>query len=316
MTNPEIINWLLEGDVSIHYQVYRDLLIEDRLDLRNRIATESWGAKYLSCRNYNGHWGRGFYQPKWISTHYTLLDLRNLNLPPNVKPVHETLDIIIRNEKGSDGGINPSGTIAQSDICICGMFLNYACYFRTDQEGLKSVVDFILSQQMNDGGFNCRLNRSGAVHGSLHSTLSVAEGISEYLLQGYSYRSNELKQAELKVREFMLMHQLFLSDRTGEIINKNFLNFPYPPRWYYDILRALDYFRSSGAAYNKRLNPALQVLLKKRRKDNRWNQQAKHPGLEHFEMEKAGQPGRWNTLRAMRVLKYFKVEDFKIQMHL
>ena len=285
------------------------LLSEDRNDIRIRIATEGWGAKFLSCRNPNGHWGRGFYQPKWISTHYTLLDLRNLNLPANVKQVHETLDLIIKNEKGADGGINPSGTIAESDICICGMFLNYACYFGADQEGLKSVVDFILSQQMNDGGFNCRLNRSGAVHGSLHSTLSVAEGISEYLLQGYTYRSHELQQAELNAREFMLMHRLFLSDRTGEIINKNFLSFPYPSRWYYDILRALDYFRSSGADYDERLEPALEVLLKKRRKDNRWNQQAKHPGQEHFEMEKAGQPGRWNTLRAMRVLKYFKIEN-------
>jgi len=309
MTNPEIINWLLEGDVSIQYQVYRDLLSEERNDLRNRIATEGWGVKFLSCKNQNGHWGRGFYHPKWISTHYTMLDLRNLNLPANVKPVHETLDLIVKNEKGADGGINPSGTIAQSDICICGMFLTYACYFRTEKEGLKSVVDFILLQQMNDGGFNCRLNRSGAVHGSLHSTLSVAEGISECLLQGYTYRSGELRQAELKAREFMLMHRLFLSDRTGEIINKNFLSFPYPSRWYYDILRALDYFRSAGAGYDERLEPALEVLLKKRRKDNRWNQQSKHPGQEHFEMEKAGQPGRWNTLRAMRVLKYFKKKE-------
>ena len=309
MTNPEIISWLLEGDVSIQYQTYRDILSEDRLDIRNRISTEGWGAKFLSCRNQNGHWGRGFYQPKWISSHYTLLDLRNLNFPANIRPVDETVDLIIRNEKGIDGGINPSGTITQSDICICGMFLNYASYFATDQEGLKSVVDFILTQQMNDGGFNCRLNRSGAVHSSLHSTLSVAEGISEYLLQGYTYKSDELQQAELKAREFMLMHRLFLSDRTGGIINKNFLNFPYPSRWYYDILRALDYFRSSGAGYDKRLEPALEVLLKKRRKDNLWNQQAKHPGLEHFEMEKAGQPGRWNTLSAMRVLKYCGIND-------
>jgi len=238
-----------------------------------------------------------------------LLDLRYLNIPPNVKPVHETLDLIVKNEKGADGGINPSGTIAQSDICICGMFLNYACYFRTHQEGLKSVVDFILSQQMKDGGFNCRINRSGAVHGSLHSTLSVAEGISEYLLQGYTYKSVELKQAELKTREFMLMHQLFLSDRTGIIINKKFLNFPYPPRWYYDILRAMDYFRSSGALFDERMIPAIDLILKKRRKDSRWNQQAKHPGQEHFEMEITGQPGRWNTLRAMRVLKHFTVKD-------
>ena len=137
MTNSEIIKWLLEGDVSIQYQVYRDLLSEDRNDIRIRIATEGWGAKLLLCRNPNGHWGRGFYQPKWISTHYTLLDLRNLNLPSNVKQVHETLDLIIKDEKGADGGINPSGTIAESDICICGMFLNYACYFGADQEGIK-----------------------------------------------------------------------------------------------------------------------------------------------------------------------------------
>jgi hypothetical protein len=306
MTHQEIINWLLEGDVSIQYQVYRDLLSEDKENLRNKIATKGWGAKLLSCRNSNGHWGRGFYQTKWISSHYSLLDLRNLNLPNRIPEVKETIDLIIRHEKSADGGINPARSIAESDICICGMFLNYACYFGADQEGLRSVVDFILSQQMNDGGFNCRLNHSGAVHGSLHSTLSVAEGISEYLLQGYTFRSDELQQAELRAREFILMHRLFLSDRTGEIINRSFLNFPYPSRWYYDILRALDYFRSSGADYDERLGPALNVLLRKRRKDNRWNQQAKHPGLEHFEMEKAGQPGRWNTLRAMRVLKYFK----------
>jgi hypothetical protein len=310
MTNSEIINWLLKGDISIQFQVYRDLLSEDRPELKSKIASEGWGAKLLACRNDNGHWGRGFYQTKWISTHYTLLDLRNLNLPEHLPEVMKSIDLIIRHEKSADGGINPTQSIAESDICICGMFLNYTCYFGAEQEGLKSVVDFILSQQMKDGGFNCRLNRSGAVHGSLHSTLSVAEGISEYLLQGYAYRSDELKQAELKAREFMLLHRLFLSDRTGEIINKNFLCFPYPSRWYYDILRALDYFRSSGAPFDERINPAIQVLQQKRRKDNRWNQQAKHPGKEHFEMEIAGQPGRWNTLRAMRVLKYFKILEF------
>ncbi|MBT8220938.1 MAG: hypothetical protein KJP00_14005, partial [Bacteroidia bacterium] len=71
MDNDVIVKWLLSGDVSIQYQVHRDLLATDREDLRKRIATDGWGKKYLSLRNPNGHWGQKFYQPKWISTHYT-----------------------------------------------------------------------------------------------------------------------------------------------------------------------------------------------------------------------------------------------------
>jgi hypothetical protein len=103
------------------------------------------------------------------------------------------------------------------------------------------------------------------------------------------------------------MHRLFKSDRTGEVIHKNFLHFPYPPRWKYDILRALDYFQYEGIQYDDRMDDAVQVLLRKRRRDNRWNQQAKHPGKIHFEMEKAGKPGRWNTLRALRVFKNLNI---------
>ncbi len=155
---------------------------------------------------------------------------------------------------------------------------------------------------MPDGGFNCRSNRSGARHSSLHTSISVIEGIFEYFKNGYSYRADELKEAEASTREFILQHQLFLSDRTGKIINPNFLKFPFPCRWKYDILRSLDYFQNSNIDYDTRMNQAVNVLLQKRRKDNRWNLYAKYPGLQHFEMEKAGQPSRWNTLRAMRVL--------------
>jgi hypothetical protein len=105
-----------------------------------------------------------------------------------------------------------------------------------------------------------------------------------------------------------LKHRLFLSDRTGEIINKAFLNFPYPSRWKYDILRALDYFRYIGFPWDERLKPAIDIVLKKQNKDGSWNQQAKHPGQLHFEMEKAGKPGRWNTLRCLRVLKKYENE--------
>lgn len=305
MENEDIINWLLEGDVSIQYQVYRDLLSVHREDLRNRIASEGWGYRLLSLQKENGHWGRKFYQPKWTSTHYTLLDLKNLGVSPQHPQIRKTITMVLKEEMGKDGGINPSRTIKNSDVCLNGMFLNYASYFTMDERKLQSIVDFILLQRMDDGGFNCRFNRSGARHSSLHSTLSVLEGILEYSLNGYVYKARELKQLEATSKKFIVRHRLFMSDRTDEIINKSFLRLSYPSRWKYDILRALDYFRLSGSPFDQRLKPAIDALNKKKMKDNRWALQASHPGQTHFNMERVGKPSRWNTLRALRVLKRF-----------
>jgi hypothetical protein len=114
-------------------------------------------------------------------------------------------------------------------------------------------------------------------------------------------------QAEASSRDFILLHKLYLSDRTGEIIHKDFLKLAYPGRWRYDILRALDYFRIAGMAFEKRLQPAVDELLRKRRKNGCWNS-SRHTGKTHFDMEKAGTASRWNTLRALRVLHFYDIE--------
>lgn len=305
MTNEELISWLLEGDISIQYQTYRDLLGVDKPQLRRRIEREGWGAKFLSCRKRNGHWGGGFYLPKWTSSHYTLLDLKYLCVPPENKVIAETLKMIFETEKGPDGGLNPLGSVKVSDVCVNGMVLNYASYFHLEEKYLKSVVDFLLLEQMADGGFNCHSNRKGAVHGSLHTTLSVVEGILEYQRNGYTYRLSELQKAQRDSHEFILKHRLFRSERTGEIISPDFLRLYYPGRWRYDILKALDYFRLAGVKYDKRMDDAIDILLEKRNNAGQWKLPAEHSGLTHFDMEKSGQPSRWNTLRALRVLRYF-----------
>ena len=304
-----LIVWLLEGDISIQYQVHRDLLAADKPDLRNRIASEGWGAQFLSFRHKEGHWGQRFYQPKWISTHYTILDLKNLAIPPTNNEIRQSISQVIRDLKGPDGGILPIGVNKKSDVCINGMLLNYAAYFETEQDDLESIVDFILSEHMKDGGFNCNSNSKGAVHSSMHTTISVIEGILEYAKNGYTYRLEALQEAEYKSREFLLQHRLFRSDRTGNIIDKKMLMLSYPSRWRYDILRALDYFQFAGVNYDPRMQDAFDILLKKRRKDNTWPVQAKHPGQTHFDMEKTGGPSRWNTLRALRVLNHFSVTE-------
>ncbi|MEP4545211.1 MAG: hypothetical protein ABJ000_03470 [Saccharospirillum sp.] len=303
---PSVIDWLLEGDVSIQYQTHRDLLGQDRPDLRARIAREGWGAQFLELRDPKGHWGEAFYQMKWTSTHYTLLDLKNLAIASNLAPVQETIAQVIRTHRGPDGGIVHATDAKKSDVCINGMFLNYASYFGANADDLTSVVEFLMTEHMPDGGWNCQSNRRAIVHSSVHSTLSVLEGIHEYRTNGYRYQLDTLLSAGEQAVEFLLRHRLFKSQRTGEVFDPKLLMLSYPSRWRFDILRALDYFQQAGVDYDERMQDALDVLLQKRRKDGTWPVQARHPGKVHFTMERTGGASRWNTLRAMRVLKHFK----------
>ena len=306
MKTSEVIPWLLSGDVSIQYQVYRDLLGVNKKHLRSQISTVGWGARFLQKKNKAGCWGRGFYQPKWISTHYTLLDLKHLNISPNCKEIRSAISTILNDLKGDDGGIFPIGAKRASDVCVNGMFLNYASYFQANEEALMSLVDFLLAERMADGGFNCFSNTAEPSHSSVHTTISVLEGILEYSKNNYKYRLEELQKAGEQSREFLLQHKLFRSDKTGKIMSEKMLMLSFPSRWKYDILRALDYFRAAGVAYDSRMDEAIAVLFKKQRSDGTWPLQAKHPGQTHFEMEKPGKPSRWNTLRTLRVLKHFR----------
>ncbi|HZJ19275.1 MAG TPA: hypothetical protein VFD35_02840 [Pricia sp.] len=119
---------------------------------------------------------------------------------------------------------------------------------------------------------------------------------------------DEVQNAIRSSQEFILLHQFYISDRTGKIINNDFLRLSYPRRWRYDILSALDYFQYAKVLWDERMQHAIDILLKKRNKNGTWNVQEKHPGQIHFDMEKAGKPSRWNTLRAMRVLKCYEVD--------
>lgn len=314
----DIRHWLITGDPALTYLVYKDLIFDELLDKfgdmkdackalsykRHHMVDKGWVSELLSRQNDSGHWGRGFYQPKWISSHYTLLDLAMLG-SPTTEGISKALELIVRENKGEDGGVNPAREIKESDVCVNGMFLTYACHFGVKEADLHSVVDFIIDQHMEDGGFNCRKNRSGAHHSSLHSTISVLEGIEAYYRHDYRYRLDGLLDLKEKAIEFILMHHLYKSDKTGQVIHKNFTMFSYPPRWYYDVLRCLVYFASADVEYDVRMQDALELMMEKRRKDGTWPVQNKHPGQVHFDFEKTGSSSRMNTYRAILVLKKY-----------
>lgn len=301
-----VIQWLLEGDPAIRWQTLRDLIGSNSDEVqrqRERIATEGWGASLLALQDQIGTWAKGVYSPKWTSTTYTMLLLRQLGLPP--KNLHATKACRILLERGfyDDGGINYFASLKHSETCVTGMILSLLAYFQYEDERIHKLAEHLLAQQMPDGGWNCQ-SYNGATHSSFHTTISVLEGLQEYE-KVQPQNIEKIQQAQQRGRELLLLHRLFRSHRTGEVARPEFTYFSFPPRWHYDILQALDYFQECGAEKDGRLADAIEIVLKRRTQEGKWLLQNRHPGRTFFEIEQVGEPSRWNTLRALRVLKWW-----------
>lgn len=300
----EVIRWLLSGDAAIRWQVLQDLLQRPQREvLRSRqdVCREGWGARLLSLQQDNGTWGGGLYNPKWTSTTYTMLLLRDFGLPPKTPQARAACKVLLAEGIRSDGGVN-FGSL-RSETCITGMILSIASYFQQADERVDAIVSYLLREQMPDGGWNCRRWR-GATHASMHTTISVLEGLRFYELLGRG-RLTEVRDAQARGREFLLQHRLFRSHRTGRVIRTEFGRLSFPPRWHYDILRALDYFQAVAAPHDPRLAESVDIIRGKRRSDGRWLLENTHKGRSFFELERCGRPSRWNTLRALRVLQWW-----------
>jgi len=297
-----ILDWLLEGDPSIRWQVLRD--VEGAAESvwraeQNRVATEGWGARLLEHQGEDGRWTPWLYGKKWISTTYTLVLLRRLGLPPSER-ILRSCQLFFDEAQQPDGGITasrPKGS--RSETCVTGMVLAFLCWFGVDDPRRERLVDYLLASQMADGGWNCI---RGADHSSFHTTISVLEAGREYS-EAHGPRVMETGSAEARGQEFMLRHRLFKSHHTGEVVSGRFLRFSFPPQWHYDVLRGLDHFWAAGSLGDDRLGDAVEVVVRKRRKDGRWPLQQRWAGEAWFEMEKVGEPSRWNTLRSLRVLE-------------
>ena len=302
----------MHGDVAIQYQTTRDLFHKTKKEtsiLQNRIEVEGWGQKFLSKQKPDGHWGITFYQPKWTSTHYTLLDLKTIGFPSHNRRVQKSVSMVLNQPHGQHGGINLAGSLVNSDVCLNGMILSYGSYFLPNRKSLEFIINYLLQSQMPDGGWNCLYLEPDTAHSSLHSTISVLEGLLEYRKSGSKYRLAEVLRAEKEAVEFLLIHNLYQSHRTGKTIDERMLRLSFPCRWRYDILRCLDYFQAAKIHYDPRMQSALDILIAKRRKDGKWPVQEKHRGAVHFDMERTGAASRWNTLRGMRVLSRFVKHD-------
>jgi hypothetical protein len=305
-------DWLLDSDLALRWQVLRDLTDAPPDEVaaeRARIATEGWGARLLALRDEGGQWAGGACFPAdfrgdfsqgqpWTSTLPTLTLLRDFGIDPDAQPVRETVELVRENSRWEhagqrffDGEVEP---------CINGRTVWVGAYFGMDVDG---IVARLLKEQLEDGGWNCEAE-NGSVRSSFDTTMCVLEGLLEH--ERATGGSTQATVARRRGENYLLERQLFRRLSTGEVVDEDWLRFSFPTWWHYDVLRALDYFRATGDAPDPRLAEAVALLRSKQQPDGRWLLENTHPGAVHFSMEDGdGQPSRWNTLRALRVLKWY-----------
>jgi hypothetical protein len=278
---------------------------------RARVATEGWGARLLALQGEDGLWAGGACFPArsvnwreenqgqpWTATLPTLQLLCDFGVDPCSDQVRRAVALVKEHCHWEHAG-QPffSGEV---EPCINGRTVTLGAYFDQDVEG---VVARLIGEQLEDGGWNCEAE-NGSVRSSFATTINVLEGLwaHERAIGG----SAESIAARRRGEEYLLERKLARRKSTGEVVNPAWLQFSFPTRWHYDVLRALEYFRLVGDMPDLRMEEAIDLLRSKQQHDGTWLLENTHPGKVNFALEDGdGRPSRWNTLRALRVLRWY-----------
>jgi hypothetical protein len=310
MGRMDVIEWLLDSDPSIRWQVMQDLLDEPARAVaaeRSRVAIEGWGAELLALQADDGYWGGDEYgmHGERTSVTWTLHLLRRLGIDPDAPAVLEAVARVRDGVTWREWDDLPyfHGEVEE---CINGGVLALGAYFGELGAGSDRIIERLLEEQLNDGGWNCEAPESR--RSSFDTTLCVLEGLLEYE-RAVDDAPSEVTEARLRGEEYLLERNLFRRRSTGEIVLPRYANFMFPPYWVYDVLRSLDYFRAVGDRPDPRVADAIELMLAKRGDDGRWAAGVPWHGEVHFAVDAPeGEPSRWNTLRALRVLRWYDHE--------
>jgi hypothetical protein len=306
---PAHLKWLLDSDPAIRWQVMRDLTAESPGTIateRARVATQGWGAELLKRQSAAGNWGGPREDSGLLTTLYTLAVLKDFGLDPASPQARKMIERVDRRLVFKPLNNRPFLT-GETEPCINGRILAVGAYFKKPNDAL---VRQLLAEQLEDGGWNCdaapflSAKRPPSLRSSFHTTICVLEGLLEY--ERARRKSAATTKARTRAENYLLERRLFRSLRTGEVIDKRWLQFSFPTFWHYDVLRGLDYFRSAGLTPDSRVSEAVEAVLTRRHQNGRWPLNLLHRERIPLEMETAvGSASRWNTLRALRVLKWY-----------
>lgn len=314
-----VIDWLLDADPAIRWQVMRDVLHEPADVVaaeRARVAIEGWGARLLELQADDGLWAGNAFSQDRTDTFHVLELLRRLGLDPASAEARRAIDRVRTRVTWGDGAWwNPPWADkgffeGEVEPCINGNVIATGAYFGID---MTPLVERLLGEQLQDGGWNCEVER-GATVSSLGTTINVLEGLLAFErtvgadVDVAAADRDRAREARRRGEDYMLERRLLRRRSTGKIIDPGFLEPAFPTWWHYDVLRALDHLRDAGVKPDDRMAEAISIVEARSGADGRWPAGPTHEAdaAGYLDLDVAeGQPSRWITLQALRVVDWF-----------
>lgn len=315
--DPRVLDWLLDSDPALRWQVERDLAgapPEVWQATRGRVAAEGFGAALLSKQDPDGQWAGGAFFPAgffgsaeseqpgqpWTATTWALKDLREWGVDAHI--LEGTAEKLAANSRWEYEDLPYWG--GEVDVCINSYTLASGAWLGAD---VSSLAAWFPAHRLADGGWNCEAEEGDSVRSSFHSTLNAARGLLAYeRLTGDA----SAREARHGGEEYLLSRRLMYRASTGEVVGDFVTRFVSPNRHRYSALAALDHFRDAAlfeaSAPDPRLADAIEVVRSARQPDGTWLQTTPLPGRTWFDVDVAeGEPSRWLTLSGTRVLEWW-----------
>jgi hypothetical protein len=319
VVDPELLDWLLDSDPALRWQVERDLAgapAEVWQATRARVATEGFGARLLALQDPDGQWAGGAYFPAdfdfhgpeaaegagqpWTATTWSLKDLREWGVDAAV--LGDTAERIAASSRWEYDDLPYWG--GEVDVCINSWTLSSGVWLGVD---VAPLAQWFVEHRLPDGGWNCEWV-DGSTRSSFHSTLNAVKGLLAY--EAATGTAGDVREARHAGEEYLLERRLLHRLSTGAVVGPWATQLAYPFRWRYGALNALDHFRAAAlhddVAPDPRLAEAVEVVRAARQPDGTWLQERRDPGRVWFEIDvPPGEPSRWLTFHALRVLTWW-----------
>ena len=316
MIGSGLLDWLLDSDPALRWQVQRDLADEPEdvwRGTRALVARQGFGAALLAKQDPDGQWAGGAFFPPdvteadfdhggqpWNTTTWSLTSLREWGV--DASALADTAERLAANCRWEFENLPYWG--GETDVCINAFTLANGAWLGAD---VSELAQFFLDHEMAEGGWNCEWVE-GSRRASFHSTLNAVRGLLEH--ERYTGGSDALRAVRRRGEEYLLQRELLRRRSDGEIVGPWVDHFGYPFRAEYSALNALDYLRAAslfdGTAPDRRAAPAVELIRSKQGDDGRWLQERARHGRVWFELDvNDGQPSKWLTFHALRVLRWW-----------
>jgi hypothetical protein len=228
-----VVDWLLDSDPAIRWQVLRDLADASSEDVgseRARVEREGWGARLLAFEDADGLWDGGALFPAsytgdepgqpWTTTMHTLQTLQIFGLDPASAAAHRAIALIAENGRWENAGQRYFD--GEVEPCINGRTIETGAYFAVE---VTPIVARILGERLADGGWNCEVE-NGSVRSSFDTTINVLDGLLEF--ERATGGSAAVREARRSGELYLLERALFRRKSTGEVANSAYPEFAFP----------------------------------------------------------------------------------------